>query len=144
VSVDRPGGVDLDELAQANRVVSAYLDEHDPVPGRYTLEVSSPGVERQLRRPEHFARAVGQTVQVKTRPGTGEVRRATGVLSASDDVGFVVTEGEGPDGAPLQTRFAYADVDRVRTVFTWGPGPKPGAAERRSTPTPKRKQVTTR
>ena len=51
-----PGGVTLDNLALASRLVSRELDEHDPVPGRYTLEVTSPGVERTLRTPAHFAR----------------------------------------------------------------------------------------
>ena len=66
VTVDRDGGVDLGALTDANRVVSSVLDELDPVPGRYTLEVSSPGVERTLRRSAHFVRAVGETVTVKT------------------------------------------------------------------------------
>ncbi len=145
VLVDRPGGVDLDALADANRVVSAHFDAHDPVPGRYTLEVSSPGVERPLRRPEHFGRAVGETVQVKTKAGTDGVRRTTGVLVAADETGFTVAEPGAPGGEPVERRFAYVDVDRVRTVFSWGPGPKPGAAAgRRPTPTPERKQVTTR
>ena len=68
VTVDRDGGVDLQALTDANRVVSSVLDELDPIPGRYTLEVSSPGVERTLRRPAHFVRAIGETVTVKTRP----------------------------------------------------------------------------
>ena len=50
VTVDRDGGVDLEALTDANRAVSALLDELDPIPGRYTLEVSSPGVERTLRQ----------------------------------------------------------------------------------------------
>src|SRR5437588_11345070 len=68
VTVDRPGGIDLDAISEATHVVSAALDRHDPVPGRYTLEVSSPGVERTLRTPDHFQRFVGTTVNVKTRP----------------------------------------------------------------------------
>ena len=59
VTVDRPGGVDLQALTDANRVVSEVLDELDPIPGRYSLEVSSPGVERTLRTPDHFAKAGG-------------------------------------------------------------------------------------
>ena len=51
VTVDRPGGVDLEGLTEVNRVVSAVLDERDPIPGRYTLEVSSPGVERTPAAP---------------------------------------------------------------------------------------------
>ena len=60
VFVDREGGVGLDELGEATRDVSAALDELDPMPGRYTLSVSSPGLERRLRTPAHFARAVGE------------------------------------------------------------------------------------
>jgi len=60
VTVDRPGGVDLEWLALANRVASDALDELDPIPGRYTLEVSSPGVERRLRTPAHFEKAVAR------------------------------------------------------------------------------------
>ena len=54
ISVDKPGGVDLDAIALATRIVSRQLDHDDPIPGRYTLEVTSPGIERPLRTPEHF------------------------------------------------------------------------------------------
>ena len=64
------GGVDLDAIATATRAVSVVLDAHDPFPGkRYTLEVSSPGVERKLRTPKHFERAVGEKVSVRTSAG---------------------------------------------------------------------------
>ena len=84
VTVDRPGGVDLQALTDANRVVSQLLDELDPIPGKYSLEVSSPGVERTLRTPEHFAKAVGETVSVKTRPQVPGERRLRGRLAAAD------------------------------------------------------------
>ena len=67
VFVDREGGVGLDELGDATREVSAALDDLDPMPGRYTLSVSSPGLERRLRTPAHFARAVGETVTMRDR-----------------------------------------------------------------------------
>lgn len=117
VFVDRPGGIDLDAVAAASTIVSQLLDEHDPVPGRYTLEVSSPGVERPLRRPEHFARFVGSTVNVKTRPEVAGERRVQGLLEAADDEGVVVAG----------RRLAYGEIERARTVFEWGPAPKPGA-----------------
>ena len=78
VTVDREGGVDLEALTDANRAVSTVLDELDPIPGRYSIEVSSPGVERTLRTPEHFAKAVGETVSVKTRPQVPGERRLRG------------------------------------------------------------------
>ena len=81
VLVDREGGVDIDTLAELSRAVSRALDEVDPVAGKYTLEVSSPGLERPLRRPDHFAGAVGEQVSVKTVPGTEGDRRVTGALN---------------------------------------------------------------
>ena len=54
VVVDREGGVDLETVTEATRQLNRVLDASDPLPGRYTLEVSSPGVERSLRTPAHF------------------------------------------------------------------------------------------
>src|ERR1700733_15878039 len=59
VFVDREGGINLDELGEATRDVSAALDDIDPFPGRYTLSVSSPGLERRLRTPAPLAQAGG-------------------------------------------------------------------------------------
>jgi len=121
VTVDRAEGVDLEVLTTVNRVVSELLDERDPIPGAYTLEVSSPGVERTLRRPAHFAKAVGETVSVKTRPQVPGDRRLRGRLVAAGPDGFDLdVEGE-PDGP---RHLAYADIDRARTVFVWGPAPR--------------------
>ena len=143
VTVDRAGGVDLDALAQANRTVSSVLDELDPIPGRYTLEVSSPGVERRLRTPEHYARAIGEIVSVRTLPGTGEVRRVKGALHAADAEGIELTGDDVPGGS---LRLAYPDIERARTVFVWGPTPPPSAnrrTKRRATKNPKTERVTT-
>jgi len=124
VTVDRAGGVDLEALTAANRVVSAILDESDPIPGAYTLEVSSPGVERTLRTPAQFAKAQGETVSVRTRPQVPGPRRLSGVLVGSDQEGFAVDVGSPAEGETV--RLSYADVDRVRTVFHWGGAPPPG------------------
>ncbi len=148
VTVDRAGGVDLEALTDANRAVSGVLDDLDPIPGRYALEVSSPGVERRLRTPAHFVKAIGETVTVKTRPQVPGDRRLRGELVAADDEGLVLAV-EGSDG---QMRLAYSDIDRARTVFAWGPEPRPGghrtgAAHKKTvspkTPEKKRKQVVT-
>src|SRR5687768_7769592 len=91
--VDTPaGGIDLDTIAQVTQAVSRLLDEHDPIPGRYTLEVSSPGLERPLRTPAQYRRFVGTTVTVKTHPHVEGERRAKGVLQSADDEGFTVLE----------------------------------------------------
>lgn len=120
VVVDRDGGVGLDDLASANRSVSAALDDLDPMPGRYTLEVTSPGVERRLRTPAQFARAAGETVSVRLAAGAEGARRLEGRLASADEEALELELPEGP------VRIRYQDVERARTVFTWGPSPKPG------------------
>jgi ribosome maturation factor RimP len=121
VTVDRAGGVDLDTLADATRLVSDVLDRDDPMPGRYVLEVSSPGVERPLRTPEHFQRFVGTTVAVKTHPDVEGERRVEGALEAADGEGIVIAG----------RRLGYGDIERARTVFVWGPAAKPSAPKRK-------------
>ncbi len=127
VVVDREGGIDLGVVADVTRAVSRALDEADPIAGAYTLEVTSPGLERRLRTPRHFARAVGETVRVKLLAGADD-RRIAGLLTAADDDGITVRTGLDDDGAPVERRLAHADIDRARTVFEWGPGDKPGKA----------------
>jgi ribosome maturation factor RimP len=122
VVVDRAGGIDLDALAEANREVSRALDELDPLPGRYTLEVSSPGLERRLRTPAHFARAIGEAVTIRTRPDTTEVRRVSGVVTAADENGLAL---EGPEVPGGSMRIAYDQIERARTLFEWGPAGRP-------------------
>jgi ribosome maturation factor RimP len=130
VTVDRAGGVDLEALTDANRAVSSVLDELDPIPGRYTLEVSSPGVERTLRTPAHFIKAIGETVTVKTRPQVPGERRLRGELLAADQTGLELAVEGAEDG---RMRLAYSDIDRARTVFVWGSGSRAGASTGKAT-----------
>lgn len=118
VLLDRPGGIDLDSLSDANRAISAALDAHeDVVPrGSYGLEVSSPGVERPLREPEHFRRFVGSEVSVRTRPGVEGERRVRGRIAAVEDGAVLLDLGSG------LRRIALADIERARTVFDWTGG----------------------
>jgi ribosome maturation factor RimP len=119
VMVDREGGVDLEAIAAATQAVSPLLDAPPldaVIPGPYALEVSSPGLERPLRTPAHFARAVGETVSVKTRASdTHGPRRERGVVTAADDAGFDLTL----DDATVQ-RVAYENLTQAHTVFEWG------------------------
>jgi ribosome maturation factor RimP len=130
VVVDRPGGLDLDALAGATRAVSRALDDADPIAGTYTLEVTSPGLERPLRTPQHYARAVGESVKVKLVAGAADDRRLAGELVAADDDGITIRTGVDDAGVPVDRRVAYADIDRARTVFEWGPAEKPGGPRR--------------
>jgi ribosome maturation factor RimP len=67
VYIDKKGGPNMEDLSGLSRELSAVLDENDVVEGAYTLEVSSPGVNRPLKRPEHFERFIGKKVRVRTR-----------------------------------------------------------------------------
>ena len=121
-----PGSVDLDQLALATRLISRELDHQDPVPGKYTLEVTSPGVERTLRTPSHFQREIGKTLSIRLANVEAEQRRLEGVLVAADDTTATIrVEGDG-DGEPFDRVIELASIDRARTVFVWGPKPKPG------------------
>jgi ribosome maturation factor RimP len=119
LTVDTAGGVDLDAIAEVTRQVSRQLDLDDPIPGKYTLEVSSPGLERTLRLPEHWATAVGELVRVKLKPAVEGERRLEGTVSGID--GDRVTLDA--DGTPVSLQLD--DVERARTVFTWGPTSPP-------------------
>jgi ribosome maturation factor RimP len=66
VTLDKPGGVDVADLTETTRALSRAFDEHDPIAGQYTLEVSSPGLERQLRTARHWEWAANRLVKVKT------------------------------------------------------------------------------
>jgi ribosome maturation factor RimP len=128
VTLDTPAGseanVDLEQLALATRLISRQLDHDDPVPGRYTLEVTSPGVERNLRTPAHFQREVGKTISVRLADVSAEQRRLEGVLVAADERTATVRVGQGDD--ITDHVLELSSIDRARTVFVWGPQPKPG------------------
>jgi ribosome maturation factor RimP len=124
VTIDRPGGVDLQSLSEATRLVSRVLDEHDPIPGHYTLEVSSPGLERALRTPAHFAGAVGMSVNVKLHAGAEGDRRVSGVLTEAGDEEITIVADDGEE-----RRVGLDEIERARTVFEWGPAPRPGKSK---------------
>ena len=112
-------------LAKANRPVLDALDAVEALTGPYTLELSSPGLERPLRRPAEFRRFVGTIVSVKSHELVAGVRRHRGLLAEADDAGI----GLEVDGE--QRRFSYDAIASARTVFEWGPAPKPtGPAKR--------------
>jgi ribosome maturation factor RimP len=135
ILVDRPGGIDLETLGAVTREVRTVVDGLPQLAhANDALEVSSPGVERPLRRPRHFEAAIGSPVTVKTRDDAGAARRLRGTVEAADADGFDLV---GEDGA---MRVRYEDVVAARTVFEWGPSPKPGSKPRSSTSGDKRQQ----
>ena len=125
ITLDTPpgseGGINLDSLSLATRLISRELDHEDPIAGHYTLEVTSPGLERQLRTPAHFQREVGKTVTIRLRDPLADPRRLQGVLAVADERSATLLLDDG-----TERRVAITDVDKARTVFEWGPKPKPG------------------
>ena len=131
VALNRSGGIDLETLTDISRELGAKLDEDDVIGGGYTLEVTSPGLERPLRTPDHYRGAVGETVTVRTNPDVEGERRIHGVIESSDDDGFTVAVTDDGDQPTGETRtIAFADVERARTTFSWGPAPKPGGKKK--------------
>jgi ribosome maturation factor RimP len=87
------GGVSLDELAPMSRYLGDVLDVRDVVPGAYVLEVSSPGINRRLRQPNHFRRYIGKRVRIRTVAPQGGRRNFLGVLEGVEEDGVVVDDG---------------------------------------------------
>jgi ribosome maturation factor RimP len=118
VMLDAPGGIDIDTLTAAAREISSALDEAEPMAGSYTLEVSSPGLERPLRLPAHYTSALGERIKVKLMPGVDGDRRADGTLLRSDDDTLTIATDAGERTLRLDT------ITKASTVFEWSPPPK--------------------
>jgi len=88
--IDAAAGISVDDCERVSRAVSELLDAADPIPGHYTLEVSSPGIERPLRKARHFAPYVGEKVFVEMVQAVDERRRFKGTLVAADAAAIVV------------------------------------------------------
>jgi ribosome maturation factor RimP len=113
--IDKPGGrVGLDECSQVSRAVDTVLDVEDIVPHEYNLEVSSPGVNRPLKKPTHYERVKGQKVKVKTFGPIGEPPRKnfTGTLTeVAADAISVDVEGAG------NFRIPFKDIAKANLEF---------------------------
>jgi ribosome maturation factor RimP len=125
ITLDTPpgseGGITLDSLSLATRLISRELDHEDPIAGHYTLEVTSPGLERALRTPAHYQREVGKTITIRLRDPQADPRRIQAMLTAADERTATLLLDDG-----TERTIAIDDVDKARTVFEWGPKPKPG------------------
>ena len=114
VVVDRDGGVDVDTIAELAEKVSRRLDVEGFAPGPYALEVSSPGIERTLKRPRDFERRVGDTVKVRIAAPIEGRTAVTGALVSADDDGIVIAVVGGEE-----LRVRHADIAAARTVADW-------------------------
>ena len=106
---DGPGEMDVDALTKITRAVSAAMDDSDPVAGRYTLEVSTPGAERCLTTPRHFRRAVGHDLEVTVEVDGADVTLTGTVVAADEDSVTLMIDGR-------QRVLALRDVRQARMV----------------------------
>ncbi len=126
VSADKPGGIDMSAIRSATKAISRAMDEHDPVSSKYTLEVSSPGLERPLRTPAHYERAMGTAVRIKLVPRVDGNRRIEGTVTAVSAETVQIALGADGDGDGELVTIAYDDILKARTVFVWEKGEKRG------------------
>ena len=111
--IDGPRGVGVEDCERVSHEFSALLDVADPVPTGYTLEVSSPGLDRVLRTPAHFQRFVGQRIRLELRSPRDGRRRYTGRLEALNAGGIELNV----DGAMVAVSFA--EIGRARLAPLW-------------------------
>lgn len=114
VYLDRLGdeAISLDDVAEATHWVSDVVEANDPFPGSYTLEVSSPGLDRPLRRPSDFARFEGEQAEARVKGHEGK-RTFVGTLGPSTETDFTLATKDG------DVTIAYADLTSCRLVPTF-------------------------
>ncbi len=103
-------GVTLDMCAKISRIISPILDLDPPVNGTYMLEVSSPGIERTLKKDEHFKGSIGENVKIKLI----NTDKIIGKLNSYDGKTLEVLEDDGE-----LTKIDIEDIDKARTYYKW-------------------------
>ncbi len=146
VTIDKDGGVSVDDCTNVSRGMNDVLDVEDIVPGgQYSLEVSSPGLERVLKEPRHYERAIGKDISLKTFAPLlqfnehvqelGKAKSFQGKLLAFDDKGLKVafpvkaSEGATPDengGFYKEVFIPFETITKAHTVFVFEEKAKPG------------------
>ena len=111
ITIDSPAGINIEDCEKVHRAIDPILDEVDPIEGFYYLDVSSPGVERELRTEMHISRSVGQKVRAKLFAQKDGKRVITGILSTFQDGKITITE---PEGDVILTQ---SEISKLTTVF---------------------------
>ncbi len=109
IYLTQQGGITLDKCTEITKLISPILDMHDPFDGEYILEVSSPGIERKLKKPKHFQASIGEKIKIKDF--NKDILLAT-LLSANNDEIVVQTE----HGTETIT---YDEIAQASTYFEW-------------------------
>ena len=104
--IDTDTGVGLEDCERVSRAVEAVLDAHDPIPTAYDLEVSSPGIERKLTRPKHFAKYIGHKIALRLYGPIDGRKKFTGTLASHQDGNITLTEENGTNHHFQQAQIA--------------------------------------
>ena len=111
ITIDSDSGIEISDCERVHRAIDPVLDEIDPIDGFYYLEVSSPGVERELRTDEHVSLSVGERVEVKLFAPKDGVKSLVGVLSSFED-GVVKINCNGQEYS-----FARTEISKLKTIY---------------------------
>lgn len=112
ITIDSPNGVDLESCETVHRAIEEIIDKADPIEDFYYLEVSSPGIERTLKKPEHFSVCIGETVEIRLfAPDKNGKKSYRGVLSAANESGIEL-ESEG-----TLINVEYSAIAKASTYF---------------------------
>ena len=111
ITIDKEGGINIEDCEKVHRAIDPILDEIDPIEGFYYLDVSSPGVERELRTAEHISRSIGEKVEAKLFAPKDGRRSIVGILSAFEGTNITITEQSG------DVVLAQSEVSKLTTVY---------------------------
>ena len=111
ITIDSDDGINIEDCEKVHRAIDPILDEKDPIEGFYYLEVSSPGIERELRCEEHFLWAVGERVEAKLFSAHNGRKTVIGTLSAYEGGEITITAADG------EIKLSKSDVSRITTIF---------------------------
>ncbi len=112
VYIDKENGISIDDCELVSRALSELLDKHDFIPDSYILEVSSPGLGRQLKRDKHFEKSIGEEVELKLYKGINKKKEFVGILTAYDQDTITIELEDGSSSV-----FNRADIAIVRLTF---------------------------
>lgn len=112
IYITKQGGVSLDECEKVSRLLSPIFDVEPPISGDYSLEVSSPGLERKLEKPSQFRQSIGELVKISALIN-GENQKLKGKLTLVDEDGIEITTENGQIG------IKFSDIKKARTYFEW-------------------------
>jgi ribosome maturation factor RimP len=110
--IDKDGGITVEDCAVVSRMFSKKLDQEDFIEGSYIMEVSSPGLDRPLKKEKDYQRNMKKKIEIRTYQAIDEQKEFYGVLTAYDDNSVTIEESDG-----FNRKFAKTEIARIRQAF---------------------------